>query len=207
MQPEQTVNDLDFTHFLNSLFPSLPKASLGGLSSKLYVSGFPRVLYSRVLGTSMGFFGGPTDRVGDSFKFFVRLWHAFSHKGKAWYVPIKSWRKNSTNRLRASFHDLQMMLPTIVTCYVILYQHCMNGLTEYGQPANMDQNQAVVRWLWLVSFVIIVNEHKIVTTDNHNVAFCWGLTGVSTFPAVVTWFQSVLLKVLPCTDICNQQMS
>ena len=33
---------------------------------------FPsRVLYSRVLGSSMGFFGGPTDRVGDSFNFFV----------------------------------------------------------------------------------------------------------------------------------------
>ena len=28
-------------------------------------------LYSRVLGTSMGSFGGPTDRVGESFNFFV----------------------------------------------------------------------------------------------------------------------------------------
>ena len=35
-------------------------------------SDFPRVLYSRVLGTSMGFLGGPTDRVGESFNFFVR---------------------------------------------------------------------------------------------------------------------------------------
>ena len=35
------------------------------------ISDFPRVLYSRVLLTSMGFFGGPTDRVGDSFNFFV----------------------------------------------------------------------------------------------------------------------------------------
>ena len=34
-------------------------------------SDFPRVLYSRVLGTSIGFFGGPTDRVKDSFNFFV----------------------------------------------------------------------------------------------------------------------------------------
>ena len=31
-----------------------------------------RVLYTRVLGTSMGFLGGPTDRVGDAFNFFVR---------------------------------------------------------------------------------------------------------------------------------------
>ena len=31
-----------------------------------------RVLYSRVLGTSMGFLGGPTDRVGDSFNLFMR---------------------------------------------------------------------------------------------------------------------------------------
>ena len=36
---------------------------------------FPRVLYSRVLGTSMGFFEGPTFRVEDSFNFFV---HPFS---------------------------------------------------------------------------------------------------------------------------------
>ena len=35
-------------------------------------SDFPRVLYSRVLEISMGFFGGPTDRAGDSFNFFVR---------------------------------------------------------------------------------------------------------------------------------------
>ena len=34
-------------------------------------SDFPRVLYSRVLGISTGFLGGPTDRVGDSFNFFV----------------------------------------------------------------------------------------------------------------------------------------
>ena len=34
-------------------------------------SDFPRVLYSSVLGTSMGFLGDSTDRVGDSFNSFV----------------------------------------------------------------------------------------------------------------------------------------
>ena len=38
---------------------------------RMVYSNFPRVLYSRVLGTSMGFFGGPTDTVGDSFHVFV----------------------------------------------------------------------------------------------------------------------------------------
>ena len=37
-------------------------------------SDFPRVLYSGVLGTSMGFSGGPTDRVGDKLNFF---WASF----------------------------------------------------------------------------------------------------------------------------------
>ena len=48
--------------FFNSLSTDIKNATS---------SDFPRILYSRVLGTSTGFFGGPTDRVGDLFNFFV----------------------------------------------------------------------------------------------------------------------------------------
>ena len=57
---------------LLNLLGSFLDICLGGEKGREWkLSDFPRVLYSRVLGTSMDFFGGPTDRVGDSFNLFV----------------------------------------------------------------------------------------------------------------------------------------
>ena len=51
---------------------------------------------------------------------------------------------------------------------MLFYQHCTNGLTEYIQPANMDQNPSSCHTIMACEFVKkIANEHKIETTDNH----------------------------------------